>query len=406
MKVLVCPHTMEIGGSQSNAIELAAAVRDLGHEVAVYSAPGPLVERLGDLGLEHVVRREGRSTPSPSVARHLVDLATERGFDVIHGYEWPPVLEAYAASWATGGRVAAVGTVMSMSVAPFLPQSVPLVVGTAQIRADVQPLRRGPVTLIEPPVDVHLNAPDLELPVPAGVELDPGSVLVVSVCRLVADLKLEGLLTAVRVIDRLAETRKVQLLLVGDGGEGPRLRGLADQVNRRHDRPVVVMAGEWLDPRWAYATADVCLGMGGSALRAMAFAKPLVVQGEGGFFRRLTPATAGQFLDEGWYGVEDHDREGADDQLANQLEPLLEDAELRVALGRYGRDLVSTRFSLESAARVQEQIYRDAVAGDGLGRPLLEPIRSGVGLVSHKLRRRVARWRGTSTPDDFNARRR
>ena len=33
MKVLVYPHTMEIGGSQLNAIEIAAAVRDRGHDV-------------------------------------------------------------------------------------------------------------------------------------------------------------------------------------------------------------------------------------------------------------------------------------------------------------------------------------------------------------------------------------
>jgi hypothetical protein len=196
------------------------------------------------------------------------------------------------------------------------------------------------------------------------------------------------------------------LLLVGDGSEGPRLRGLADQVNRRHGRSIVVLAGEWLDPRWAYATADVCLGMGGSALRAMAFAKPLVVQGEGGFFRRLSPETVGLFLEEGWYGVDDRDLEGAIDHLTTQLEPLLDDPELRSTLGEYGRDLVTERFSLDSAALVQEQVYRDAVSGVQQARPVLEPIRSGTGLVAHKVRRKVAHWTGNSTPDDFNARRR
>ena len=46
------------------------------------------------------------------------------------------------------------------------------------------------------------------------------------------------------------------------------------------------LAGEMLDPRPAYAAADVVLGMGGSALRGMAFGKPLVVQG----VRRLLEA--------------------------------------------------------------------------------------------------------------------
>ena len=40
MRIVVYPHRLEIGGSQINAIELAAAVRDLGHEVIVFGQPG------------------------------------------------------------------------------------------------------------------------------------------------------------------------------------------------------------------------------------------------------------------------------------------------------------------------------------------------------------------------------
>ena len=43
MKVLVYPHTMGIGGSQLNAVEIAGAVRDRGHDVTVVSRPGPLM---------------------------------------------------------------------------------------------------------------------------------------------------------------------------------------------------------------------------------------------------------------------------------------------------------------------------------------------------------------------------
>ncbi len=54
MKVLVYPHAMEIGGSQLNALEIAAAVRDRGHEVTVVSRPGPLLKSVRRLGLSHV----------------------------------------------------------------------------------------------------------------------------------------------------------------------------------------------------------------------------------------------------------------------------------------------------------------------------------------------------------------
>jgi hypothetical protein len=54
MRILVYPHAMEIGGAQLNAIHLAAAVRDLGHDVTVLSEPGPLVPQVAELGLAHV----------------------------------------------------------------------------------------------------------------------------------------------------------------------------------------------------------------------------------------------------------------------------------------------------------------------------------------------------------------
>ena len=54
MKVLVYPHSMEIGGSQLNAVQVAGAIRDRGHEVIVVSEPGPLVTRVRAMGLEHI----------------------------------------------------------------------------------------------------------------------------------------------------------------------------------------------------------------------------------------------------------------------------------------------------------------------------------------------------------------
>ena len=133
MKVLVYPHSMELGGSQINAIQLAGAIRDRGHEVIVLSEPGPLVERVCKLDLEHVELPLRRSRPSPRVSSIVSDLVRRRKIDVVHGHEWPPIIEAFL-----GGtliyRTPVVGTIMSMSVVPFLPRSMPLTVGTELIR--------------------------------------------------------------------------------------------------------------------------------------------------------------------------------------------------------------------------------------------------------------------------------
>ena len=92
-------------------------------------------------------------------------------------------------------------------------------------------------------------------------------------------------------------------MIVGDGAARAEVEEAAAAANARAGRRVVVLAGQLGDPRPAYAAADVVLGMGGSALRGMAFGKPLMVQGEGGFWELLTPESAPMFLRQGWYGI-------------------------------------------------------------------------------------------------------
>ena len=399
MRVLVYPHAMEIGGSQLNAVELAGAVRDLGHEVAVVAEPGPLVATVERLGLEHVPIPEHRRRPSPEVVRLLVRLTRERRIDVVHGHEWPPALEAVLGPRLVAGA-AAVGTVMSAVVAPFLPESLPLVVGTEALREEA--LRQGwrDVTLIEPPVDVVANSPSAD---PGDFRARHGLPddvpLVAVVCRLVEQLKLEGLLTACEAVGELARDGvPVRLAIVGDGDARPAVEAAAERANACAGQRVVVLAGELADPRPAYAAADVMLGMGGSALRGMAFGRPLVVQGERGFWRLCTPATLPGFLAGGWYGL------GGDGAatLRAELEPLLRDADRRRELGLFARGVVESRFALPAAAARQVGVYERALAAPRRVPPA-ELARATALLGRYKVHRRLERIRGRHAVDDFNS---
>lgn len=407
LRILVYPHAMEIGGSQLNAIELAAAVRDLGHEVAVISEEGPLLARVQELGLEHLPLAAYRRRPSPKVANYLRTLIRQRHLDIVHGYEWPPGLEA-AASVFPQRSAAAVCTVMSMAVAPFLPASMPLVVGTRALQRHTATQRPGPVHLIEPPVDVVENQPGvstMEFRDRFDLRDEPGLLNVMVVCRLVPELKLEGILTAIDVIGGIARNRPIRLVIVGDGTARDTVAARAEQANQYAGRRAVVLTGELFDPRPAYASADIMLGMGGSALRSLAFGKPLVVQGERGFWALLTPQSCELFLQQGWYGV--GEGSGGAQQLLAALTPLLDDPELRSTLGSYGRELAVERFSLQRAAKVQAEIYHQALAmRHTAGGPVswaAEGTISAAGLTAHKLRQRYRRMRGTAARDDFNA---
>ena len=174
-------------------------------------------------------------------------------------------------------------------------------------------------------------------------------------------LKLESLVRGIAAVDLLADELPVRLVVVGEGTARDRVAALATEVNDRHGAEVVVLTGGLVDPRPAYDAADVMLGMGGSALRAMAFAKPLVVLGEQGFSRTLDRGSVDYFLRHGWYGLGDGDLDAR--PVADQLRLLAEDAAERENLGRFGRRIVERHYGLEPAARGLVELYARVSAG-------------------------------------------
>ncbi len=401
MRIVVYPHLMTVGGSQLNAIELAAAVRDRGHEVTVFAAEaGPLSETVERLGLPLVIAPRHTKRPSIPIARALRELCGRERIDIVHGYEWPPCLEGFYGPLLCDG-VTVGCTVMSMSVAPFIPSSVPLIVGTEQIAAAARTSRTAPVRVIEPPVDTESNHPAIDgSAFRARYGLGDGPTIVL-VSRLAVALKLEGIERAMRAMAFLAPDTGAQLVVVGDGPAREQLARVAAEVNAATGAATVTMTGELSDPRPAYAAADVLLGMGGSALRAMAFAKPVVVLGELGFAGVFSPDTVDVFLWQGFYGLGDGDQRA--EPFADLLRPLVVDPELRADLGAYARQFVESRCSLVAAGERQEALYREwLTVHPRRGILVAEGVGTAAQVVFGKVRQRLDRWRGREASEDFN----
>ena len=406
LRVLVYPHDLHIGGSQINAIEIAARLNRLGHECILFGRSGPLVDMATELGLEFIASPDPGRRPSLRVAKVIASLIRDRSIDVVHGYEWPPALEAWMAT-QLARRAVAVGTVMSMAVAPFIPRTMPLVVGTEQIAAVERDRGRRLTAVIEPPVDLELNSPTAKVGADefrARWGLTDGRLTVTTVTRLAHELKLEGLLVAIDEIPTMGPPGSARLVVVGDGPARETVAARAAAANERAGWDAVVLTGEIADPRAAYQTADIVLGMGGSALRALAFGKPLVVQGEMGFWRILTQETLEDFLWTGWYGVGASASSGPG-ALLGELTPLFAASALRDELGSFGRNVVEQRFGLDQAARRQLAVYR---AGAGINPAIdaqtVAAVGAGAQFGKYVIGRKAAKLAGSRKSDDFNSR--
>jgi phosphatidyl-myo-inositol alpha-mannosyltransferase len=354
MRIIVCLHDMEVGGSQLNALDLAAAIRDRGHHVMLYAAPGALMDRVHALGLDMTL---SGSTARLSVgwAAGLLQLARSWRADVVHTYEWAPSI---GASFGAHGLIGTpqVMTVLSGDVPRFLPRHLDLIVGTQKLwsATETHPRRH----LMSPPVDTIACVPTDPWPVRRSLGLSPEDLVISLVGQMTTDLdQAAGVIAAIANVDRLAEREPAVLLVGGGGPELLRIRAAARRVNARHGRRVVVTTGSLPDPSAVYAAADVVLGMGGSVLRGMAYGKPAIVLGADGFCEPVTRQTAASFAWQGFYGVGD----GGEYVLLPHLLELAADAAERRRRGEWSRAIVEEHHSLRRAALLLENIYGNAL---------------------------------------------
>ncbi len=347
MKLLVSAQRLQIGGTQTNAIEIAALLRDRhGFDPLIWAAPGPMLALLKKRELPFVAAPDVRIHPSRMRMRALRRLVEREKPDLIHAWDWWQALDAYFGVYLPM-RVPLVVTDMMMDLTRVLPRTVPTTFGTPDVVAAARKAGWTRAELMLPPIDTIGDAPG----VPGGpafrqaLGIAEDELAVISVSRL-ANGKTDGLYQAIGVVRSMPEDRKIRLVIVGDGTEKPALEALARDCNAHLGRPAVILTGSIIDPKPAYAAADIVLGMGGSALRAMSMAKPMVLLGEIGFAKIFSPDTRAAIHATGMYGWVDGDR--SDRRLREALATLRDDAGLRAELGRFGRRYVVENYSLEA----------------------------------------------------------
>ena len=345
-----------MGGGQLNAIDLAVTLRERhGDEVVYFASPGVLVEVLKKRGIRYLPAPAVSTYPSLKMMRALGSIVRQEKPDIIHAWDWFTGLDAFYGAHIPYQTPMLLTDVISEYITRFLPKTLPITFGTPEF---VDVARRAGWTrasLLLPPIDTISNSPrtveGAYLRQSFGVS--DGEILVVTVSRLAQPFKSESISRTMEVVGQLVSEYPIRFLVVGDGEGRDSLVRLATQVNQHVGREVIILGGQMVDPRPAYAAADIVVGMGSSALRGMAFEKPVIVVGAGGFSDTFMPASAPKFLYGGMYGKEVPSRNNEKHSL--DLRMLITDAALRQDLGQYSRQFVVENFSLET---VSDKLHR------------------------------------------------
>jgi glycosyltransferase involved in cell wall biosynthesis len=204
------------------------------------------------------------------------------------------------------------------------------------------------------------------------------------VSRLDGAMKLSSVIAAIHAIELLGPS-SVVLVIVGGGDAEAEVRRHASAVNDALDRRAVVLTGSLADPRTAYAAADISVGMGGSAARALAFGSPLVAQGENGWSEVFRPESARDIFRRSFWSDEVVERPQV--LLADNLRLLLDDPTLRSGLAEFGRDFAVAHFGLDAMAERLAGVYRSAVEQYGAADWMAE-LGAELGVLRDRLARR------------------
>ena len=234
-RVLVQVNSLALGGSQINAVDLAAATAQYGYDSLLVGPRGSLPEgpSLLDIAQERGVRIE---TYERSIVPHgardmtrgvrdMIRLAAVHKADLVHVYASGMYRPTYWGPCCFGRRPWVL-TVYEMAMHPRTPRGPSLIVGTEYLLEE-QSGRANGVTLISPPVD-------LESDNPVGVsgdefmkalDIPEDHFRVIMVTRLDTEMKALSVTLTMEAVDRLAPG-EVDLIVIGTGDAEPRLSWL------------------------------------------------------------------------------------------------------------------------------------------------------------------------------------
>jgi glycosyltransferase involved in cell wall biosynthesis len=207
--------------------------------------------------------------------------------------------------------------------------------------------------LIENAIDAEEYQRTLAISQAKGrLKLPSGRLVIGAVGRLSPEKGYDHLIRAVDVLLRAG--KDIELVIVGDGDDRPRLRELISDLGQNER---IHLLGYRSDTMEIYQAMDVLAlsslreGLPNVVLEAMALEVPVVATRVGGIPRLIRNGENGLIVEP-----------GSSEALVPALDRLLGDESLRLRLGRAGRETIESNYSFSARMQKVRAIYEEVLA--------------------------------------------
>jgi len=372
-KVLMTLMGMEIGGAETHVLELSKTLKYMGLDVHVVSNGGVYVHELEECGIKHyrVPLHNKQFINVFSSYRALKKIILENDIKLVHAHARIPAFICGILQKRLKFKLVT-SAHLDFSVAfPFNLLSNwgdKVLAVSSDIRdyllANYKVEERN-ISLTVNGIDTQKFTPDLDYSsIITELGLKKDSIKILSVSRMDKRADSDRSLPAKLLIQMADELpANVQVVLVGGGDALPAIRHMAEVANSRLNRTVFFVPGPRTDVSLFLAMADIFINTSRSALEALSAGVPLILGGNQGYIgifddKKLPIAMETNFTCRGCKPM-------TIETLAADLKILLNKTqEERELLGAYGREVITSRYSLDIMAQDAICVYDSVFAQD------------------------------------------
>lgn len=373
-KILLALMGLEIGGAETHVVELAKGLKKRGFNIIVASNGGVFVKELVNNGIKHYKVPLHNKMPynvlkSYSLLRKII---IREKIDLVHAHARIPAFICNVLQKQLGFPYVTTAhwvftTRWGLKYITNWGQK------TIAVSEDIKDYLMVNYGVPESLIAVTINgintetfSPDISFDdIINEFNIDTNNTHIVSTSRLSKD-KSDAAFQLVRIAEDLAnEIDNLDIIIVGEGNAFANLKALADSVNEKLGRRVIILTGGRTDINKFIALADLFIGISRAALEAMSAEKPVILAGNEGYIGifdedKLKISMSTNFTGRGM-GM-------SEESLLKEdiLEVLLEmDDDQKESMGKFGKSIIDKYYSIDRMVEDNEKVYLEKLNATG-----------------------------------------